>query len=160
MIDAIDRQILELLQQDGRMANKAISHHVGLVQSATCERLRKLRERGVIKSYEVRIDPEKVSCPLVAFVFVRTNEIPGDWDAGEAFSQIPEVQEVYNIAGEDCYLLKIRTKNTLTLSRLLRKRIGGLESVTSTKTTIVMESYKETTNLTLEYAETSGNGKK
>lgn len=156
MLDAIDRQILDLLQQDGRMANKEISHHVGLVQSATCERLRKLRERGIIRSYEVRIDPEKVSCPLVAFVFVRTDEVPGDWDAGKAMSEIPEVQEVYNIAGEDCYLLKIRTKNTRTLSRLLRKRIGGLESVVSTRTTIVMESYKETTNVTLEYAELNG----
>jgi len=156
MIDSIDKQILNLLQSDGRMANKEISHRVGLVQSATCERLRKLREKGIIQSYEIRIDPEKVSCGLVAFVFVRTDEIAGGWEVGKELSELEEVQEVYNIAGEDCYLLKIRTKNTLTLSRLLRKRIGALKEVISTRTTIVMESYKETNRISLEYAETNG----
>ena len=150
MIDSIDRKILTVLQQDGRMANKEIARLVGLVPSATSERLRKLRERGVIKSFEVRLDPEKVARGLVAFVFVRTDEVGSASNVGKELAKIADVQEVYNIAGEDCYLIKARTRNTQTLSRLLREKISSIESVISTRTTIVMESYKETCAIPLE----------
>jgi Lrp/AsnC family leucine-responsive transcriptional regulator len=144
MLDHLDRKILALLQEDGRMANKEVAARVGLVPSATSERLRKLRDRGYIRSIEARLDPQKVGYGMLAFVFVRTNELVGGMKTGNVLATIPEVQEVYNVAGEDCYLIKVRTRDTQSLSQLLRDKVGRIESVTSTRTTIVLEAYKET----------------
>lgn len=150
MIDKIDRQILILLQEDGRMANKEISYRIGLVPSATSERLRKLKERGYITSFEARLNYTKLGCAMTAFIFVRTGETAGCWDTGKALAEIPEVQEVFNVAGEDCYMAKVRTRDTQSLGRLIREKIGAIESVISTRTTIVLETYKETCRLPLE----------
>jgi len=144
MLDHLDRKILALLQEDGRMANKEVAARVGLVPSATSERLRKLRDRGYIQSIEARLDPRMVDFGMLAFVFVRTNELVGGMKTGSILATIPEVQEVYNVAGEDCYLIKVRTKDTQSLSQLLRDKVGTIESVTSTRTTIVLEAFKET----------------
>jgi Lrp/AsnC family leucine-responsive transcriptional regulator len=74
---------------------------------------------------------------------------------GPSLAEIPEIQEVYNVAGEDCYLIKVRTRDTQTLGRLLRDKVGAIKSVVSTRTTIVMESYKESLKLPMEYAQPS-----
>lgn len=143
-LDKIDRQILSLLQEDGRISNKELANRTGLVPSATSERLRKLKEKGVIEKFEVRLDASQLEHGLLAFIFVKTNEIASGSEAGEELAKIPEVLEVYNVAGEDCYFLKVRTQTPKTLSHLLKKKIGAIDSVESTRTTIVMESYKET----------------
>jgi len=144
MIDKTDLQILLALQEDGRMSNKEIAAQVGLAPSATSGRLKKLKERGVIRKIEARLDSAVLGYGLVAFIHVRTDELPGTGDVGAELAKILEAQEVYNVAGEDCYLVKVRTKDTESLSVILRDKIGALESVTSTRTTIVMQSFKET----------------
>ena len=148
-IDDKDRHILDIIQEDGRIPNKEIAAQVGLTPSATSERLKKLRESGLIRAIEARLDDKMVDRSLLAFVMVRTSEMASSDCIGNELAKIPEVQEVFNVAGEDCYLLKVRTKNTLSLSRLLREQIGAIEQVTSTRTTIVMESFKETSRIPL-----------
>ncbi len=144
LIDDTDLQILLALQEDGRMANKEIAARVELAPSATSERLKKLKERGVIQKIEARLNGAALDYGLVAFIHVRTDELPGVGDAGADLASIPEAQEVFNVAGEDCYLVKVRTRDTESLSVVLRDKIGAIESVTSTRTTIVMQSFKET----------------
>src|SRR5215204_574264 len=119
MIDEIDRQILNILQQNARTSNAEIARQVGMAPSAVLERIRKLETRGVIRGYEARIDPEALGLNLLAFVFVRADDIGGA-STGEALARIPEVQEVHHIAGEDCYLAKVRIRDAKTLARLLR----------------------------------------
>ena len=145
----MDKKILEVIQEDARMPNKEISNRVGLVPSATSERLRKLKEKGFIKSFEARLNTDKIGYGLVSFVFVRTNEMASGFKTGVELAKIPEVQEVFNVAGEDCYLIKIRTKNTQSLGQILRDKVGTIESVVNTRSTIVMESYKETCRIPL-----------
>lgn len=149
MLDRTDREILASLQEDGRMPNKEIANRVSMAPSATSERMRRLREKGFIETFETRLDAVKLGFGITAFTFVRTNELAGGKSIGEALAQIPEVQEVFNVAGEDCYLLKVRTRDTETLGRLLREKVGMIEGVVSTRTTIVMETFKETCRLPL-----------
>ena len=144
MIDEIDRQILNILQQNARTANAEIARQVGMAPSAVLERIRKLETRGVIRGYEARIDPEALGLNLLAFVFVRSDDRSGT-STGEVLAGIPEVQEVHHIAGEDCYLAKVRVRDAKTLGRLLRERFAGSGSVHSTRTTVVLESLRETT---------------
>jgi Lrp/AsnC family leucine-responsive transcriptional regulator len=155
MIDEIDRQILSILQQNARTSNAEIARQVEMAPSAVLERIRRLEARGVIQGYEVRINPEALGQTLLAFVFVRSNDFDSDLRTAEMLADIPEVLEAHHIAGEDCYLLKVRTRDAKALGRLLRERIGSNGSVQSTRTTIVLETLREGSRLPLLPSETS-----
>lgn len=150
MIDDIDRKILTILQQNARTSNAEVARQVGMAPSAIYERIRKLEERGVIAGYAVRLDPGMLDRGLLAFVFVRTDEPIGVPETARRLAGIPEVQEVHHVAGEDCYLVKVRVADTDALGRLLRERFGGIPTVRSTRTTIVLGTVKETTTLALD----------
>jgi Lrp/AsnC family leucine-responsive transcriptional regulator len=152
MIDSTDRDILTILQQNGRMSNAEIARQIGMAPSAVLERIRKLEARGVIQGYEARIDPAALGLNLLAYIFVRSNDIGGELRTGDLLSQIEEVQEVHHIAGEDCFLVKVRVRDARTLGRLLRERMAAGSSITSTRTTIVLETLHETTRLPLDAA--------
>jgi Lrp/AsnC family leucine-responsive transcriptional regulator len=150
MIDDIDRKILTIVQESARTPNAEIARQVGMAPSAILERIRKLEERGLIQGYTARLNARELGCGLLAFVFVRTDDRIGQGATAAKLAAIPEVQEVHHIAGEDCYLLKVRTANTEALGRLLRQRFAEIKSVVSTRTTIVLETLKETAALPLE----------
>ena len=152
MIDATDREILKILQQNARISNAEIARQVGMAPSAILERIRKLEGRGVIKGYEVRIDPAALGLNLLAYIMVRTKDFGGDLRTGEALAEIEEVQEVHHIAGEDCFLVKARVRDARTLGRLLRERFAGGDGISSTRTTIVLETLHETTRLPIDAA--------
>lgn len=151
MIDEIDCRILEILQRNARASNAAIARVVDMAPSAVLERIRKLESRGVIRGYTASIDPCALGQPLMAFVFVRTEERAGVVTAGDALAAIPEVQEVHHVAGEDCYLVKVRAASPAALGRLLRESFGAIPSVGSTRSTIVLETVKEASDLPIAH---------
>lgn len=150
MIDGTDIEILKILQPNARTSNAEIARQIGLAPSAVFERIRKLEERGVIEGYATRIHPKAVGRALLAFIFVRADEKPGAERTASRVAEIPEVLEVHQVAGEDCLLAKVRVADTDALGRLLRERIGRIETITSTRTTIVLDSVKETSALPIE----------
>jgi Transcriptional regulators len=156
MIDEIDKKILNIIQKDARITNAEIARQVGLAPSAVLERIRKLEERGVIRGYAAEIDAAEVGYGLTAFVAVRTRECCSETD--KMLAEIPEVLEVHDVAGEDSYLLKVRVKNAKDLSRLLRERLKNVPNVASTKTTVVLQTIKETTALPIECRAEDKNG--
>ena len=152
MIDDTDRKILEILQDNARLSNAEIARQVGMAASATFERLRRLEKRGVISGYRPELNPKELGLGLLAYVFVRADELPGETVTGDLLAQIPEVLEVHHIAGEDCYLAKVRTADTEALGKLLREKFGAIKSVRSTRTTIALSTIKEEVRLPLEPA--------
>ena len=144
MFDTVDLSILSILQSDARASNAEIARRLGMAPSGILERIRKLEKRGVILGYEARVAPAAVGLGLTAFIFVQIDDRSSDQTTGEALARLPEVQEVHHIAGEDCYLLKVRTRSTETLGKLLRESLGGFDSVRRTRTTIVLGTLKET----------------
>jgi Lrp/AsnC family leucine-responsive transcriptional regulator len=152
MIDTTDREILKILQLNARVSNAEIARQVGMAPSAILERIRKLEARGVIKGYEARIDPEALGLNLLAYILVRTKDFGGEVRTGEALARIEEVQEVHHIAGEDCFLVKARVRDARTLGRLLRERFAGGGGISTTRTTIVLETLHETTRLPIDAA--------
>ena len=111
------------------------------------ERLRKLEDRGVIRGYEARLDPRPLDFGLLAFVFVKTQECGDGTD--HLLAEIPEVLEVHDVAGEDSFLLKVRADSPEGLARILREKLKAIPTVVSTRTTIVLETIKETGTLPL-----------
>lgn len=150
MIDDIDKKILNIMQKDARIANAEIARQIGLAPSAVLERIKKLEERGVIHGYLTKITPGEVGYGLTAFVFVKTSFCGS---IGGVLAAIPEVLEVHDIAGEDCYLLKVRAENTQKLGEFFREKLKNLPEIISTRTTIVLETIKETIALPIDGAE-------
>ena len=148
-MDLIDQEILACLQDNARCTNANIARCVGMAPSAVLERIRKLERKGIVQSYEARLDPEAVGLGLLAFLFVRAAGGPADSGTAERLAEIPEVLEVHHIAGEDYFLLKVRTDSPRGLRRILTEEIGGLGTVVSTRSTIVLVTVKESALLPL-----------
>jgi Lrp/AsnC family transcriptional regulator, leucine-responsive regulatory protein len=149
-LDPIDLQILDLLQTNARIPQAEIARLVGLAPSAVLERLRKLESRGVIRGYVAQINPKALDQRLLAFVALRTTDRPGEARVAQALTSVPEVLEVHHVAGDDCLLLKVRARDPEHLAQILRDRLGRVEGVKSTRTTIVLESIKESVRLPIE----------
>ena len=144
-LDRIDRQILTLLRQDGRMSHAAIAKEVGLSGPAVHERVRKLEQNGVIAGYTAILDPEKLDRSHVAFAQVTLsegNEFADDEPIVARICDEPDVLEFHRIAGQDCYLIKIRTATNKDLEKILR-RIRSIRGVARSRTTIVLSTELE-----------------
>ena len=152
MIDEIDAQILLILQKNARVSNAEIARQVGLAASAVFERIRKLEERGVIRGYGALVDPKALDLGQLAFMFIRTNDRPGAHETAARLVKIPEILELHHVAGEDCYLAKVRVRDAEALGRLLRARLGRISTIASTRTTMVLDTVKESTELPLPSA--------
>ncbi len=152
-LDAVDLEILGTLQENSRTTNAELARRLGMAPSAVLERVRKLETRRVLTGYQARLDPAVLGLNLLAFVFVRAEESPGRMTTGDRLAAIPNVLEVHHIAGEDCYLIKVRSADPASLGQLLRERIGAIPEVRSTRTTIVLETVKESGGLPLPVRE-------
>jgi Lrp/AsnC family leucine-responsive transcriptional regulator len=146
-LDTIDLQILDHLQTNGRNTQADIARAVGLAPSGVLERIRKLEAKGVIRGYTADVDPKVVGLGMLAFVAVRSDEVASDNRIARELAETPEVLEVHHVAGEDCYLVKVRCRDAEHLGQLLRTRIGRIAGVRSTRSTIVLETVKETSRL-------------
>jgi Lrp/AsnC family transcriptional regulator, leucine-responsive regulatory protein len=144
-LDPIDREVLKLLRQDGRMSHAAIAKAVGLSGPAVHERVRKLEQRGVISGYTAVLDPGALDRSNVAFVMVTLSEgseFAIDEPIVARICEEPDVLEFHRIAGQDCYLVKVRSSTTKDLEHLLR-RIRRIHGVARTRTTIVLSTELE-----------------
>lgn len=149
-LDKTSLKILELLTNNAKITNSDIAKEIGLVPSAVLERVRKLEKNGVIKGYTALLNKEVFGLDLLAFVFIAV-DVP-NWEDSitSEFVDIPWVQEVHEITGEESYLLKIRAQNPDHLSNILKHHIGRIKSIKYTKSTIVLQTLKETTAFPLE----------
>jgi Lrp/AsnC family leucine-responsive transcriptional regulator len=149
MIDETGMKILKILQEKARIPNVEVARMVGMAPSAVLERIRKLEKQGIIDGYEVRLNPEEFKRNMVAFVSVKTRQNKSNIDTGKELSKMQEVQEVHFVSGEDCFLIKVRVFDTKELNRLLKDKILTIKSVASTRTTVVLSTYKETSRIPL-----------
>jgi Lrp/AsnC family leucine-responsive transcriptional regulator len=146
-VDEIDRSLLDLVQDNGRATQLELAKKVGLSQPSVAERLRKLEERGVITGYAARVDASKVGLDVTAFIGIAI-EHPRFFAAfATRVKELDEVLECHRVAGGDSYLLKVKTRNTRTLDRLLVEVLRTIPGVTGSQTTIVLASVKEETHV-------------
>jgi Lrp/AsnC family leucine-responsive transcriptional regulator len=156
MFDDVDLAILNMLQGNARISNADIARSLRMAPSGILERIRKLEARGLIIGYETRIDPRQIGLGMLVFVFIRTDERVGEIEAAREIARIPEVLETHHVAGEDCYFVKLRVENTDHLARVMREGFSRISSIRSTRTTIVLETVKETAQLPLPGREPPG----
>src|SRR5271170_3150653 len=144
-MDTVDLRLVDLLQRNGRATQLELAKTVGMSQPAVAERLRKLEERGVITGYAARVDAAALGLDITAFIGVGI-EHPKFFDNFTGKVQtLAEVLECHRVAGDDSYLLKVKTRNTRSLDRLLVEVLRTIPGVTRTHTTIVLAPVKEET---------------
>jgi Lrp/AsnC family leucine-responsive transcriptional regulator len=136
-----DRQILRLLSEDGRMSFTDLGRATGLSTSAVHQRVRRLEQRGVIRGYTAVVDAEAIGLPLTAFVSVTPLDPAAPDDIPDRLADIAEIEACYSVAGEENYILKVRTPTPGALEGLLF-RIRNQAGV-STRTTIVLSTSYE-----------------
>ena len=141
-MDEADRILLAALRQDATQSYAALGRAVGLSAGAAHERVRKLRERGVIRRTTIDVDPAAVGRPVLAFVMIEANAWMGDVPTRDGLAALPEIEEAHIVAGSASLLVKIRTGTTEQLQDVLR-RVFELDGVTSTQTIVVLETVFE-----------------
>lgn len=142
MVDDVDRALLAQLQDNALQPYAALGEAVGLSAGATHDRVRKLRDRGVIRRTTVDVAPDAVGRGTLAFVLVNGSAWMGDESTRDALAGIPEVQEAHVVAGAASLLVKIRTATTEDLQGVLR-RIFAIGGVSGTQTIVVLETFFE-----------------
>lgn len=149
MLDEVDHKILSLLQENSRTSNTEIARQIGMVPSGVLERIKKLEQNGHIREYTARLHPESLNLGLLAFIFVRADETTGSIETAVKLAELPEIMEVHHVAGEDCYLLKIRLQDNKSLAVFMREKLGTIPTIVSTRSVIVLETIKETSRIGL-----------
>ncbi|MEW1980477.1 Lrp/AsnC family transcriptional regulator [Citricoccus sp. NPDC079358] len=140
-MDAINREILSLLQEDGRMSATVLAQKVGLSLSACHRRLKDLEQSRAIERYRAVVSPEAIGLHFEAIVFVtmgRTDvETVGAFEA--AAREIPEIVEAQRLFGEPDYLLRILTPDLAAYQQLYDTALGSLPGVQRLGSTMVMK---------------------
>ncbi|MFW8592680.1 Lrp/AsnC family transcriptional regulator [Cribrihabitans neustonicus] len=150
-IDATDRKILAELQRDASQSLDEIARRVGSSKTPVWNRIRKLREAGVIGQQTVLLDPEALGFEACFFVLIRTSEHESDWQAKflKALKERPEVQEAHRLAGEIDYILKVRVQNARAYDKFYQALISEVR-VHNVTALLSMEEIKSTTMLPLQ----------
>lgn len=150
-LDRVDRKLLNVLQEDGRIAIVDLAERVGLSPTATTERVKRLTRDGYILGYGARLDPDKLGRGLLVFIEVKLDRTTPDVFErfARAVVRAPEVLECHMVAGGFDYLVKTRVADMTAYRRFLGEVLLSLPGVRETHTFAVMEEVKSTTALPL-----------
>ena len=152
-MDAIDRNILVAVQEDGAAGLADLSKVSGLSVSATAERVKRLEERGVIRGWRADLDPGSVGCPLL--VFIRVTLRPGRDEAGfrKAVKRMAPVLECHAVTGAAGYLVKARFATLADAEAFVTEEIRAIPGVDATEVLVGLSTVKETSVLPVAAAE-------
>jgi len=142
-LDPLDLHIVDLLLKDGRTPAAQIAEQIGLSRPAVADRLEKLERQGVIRGTTAVINPASLGKTITAFVSARgTTLSSAAWKKFRELMRSDEILEVHTVAGDDCYLLKVRADSIGGLNMLVQQLTSAPISL-ATRTTIVMETHCE-----------------
>lgn len=151
-LDRIDRNILNELQRDGRISNVELSKRVGLSPTPCLERVRRLERQGYITGYTALLNPQYLDASLLVFVEITLNR--GAPDVFEQFNtavqKLDDIQECHLVSGDFDYLLKTRVSDMGAYRRLLGDTLLRLPGVNDTRTYVVMEEVKQSSQLVIK----------
>ncbi|MFW2077099.1 Lrp/AsnC ligand binding domain-containing protein [Acinetobacter sp. ULE_I010] len=144
-LDRIDRMILDILQNEGRIAISELASRVSLSTTPCSERVKRLERDGIIMGYHARLNPKHLDRNLLVFLEISLSAKSGDVfeQVAKDLMEIPEVQECHLISGDFDYLVKARLKEMTAYRRLLGDLLKKLPSSASSHSYIVMEEIKE-----------------
>ncbi len=149
-IDGMDRKIMAELQRDASQSLDEIAKNVGSSKTPVWNRVRKLRDAGIIGRQTVELDAEALGFEACFFVLIRTSEHEAEWQRRflEALQKRPEVQEAHRLAGDVDYILKVRVKNARAYDEFYQALISEVR-IHNVTALLSMEEIKATRDLPL-----------
>jgi Lrp/AsnC family leucine-responsive transcriptional regulator len=144
-LDPIDKKILEKLQANAKITNSQLAQDIGLSPAPTLERVRKLENMGLIKSYHAQIDMAKLGLGVSIFVQVSLSshkkiQIKSFVDK---INKIPEVVECHHITGAGDFLLKVITKDIASYQELILEKLVDIEEIGNMQSMVILSTFKD-----------------
>jgi Lrp/AsnC family leucine-responsive transcriptional regulator len=146
MLDDLDIKILNALQKNGRTKRNVIAESIGLSIPSVSERLHKLEEKGIIEGYFAKVNKKAFGYDIMAYILVTMESSKHYKTFTSKVEKIQQIIECHSVLGEGSHLLKAIVKNTESLEKLLNE-IQSWPGIVSTKTTFVLSTIKETTEI-------------
>jgi Lrp/AsnC family transcriptional regulator len=150
-MDALDRQILALLQDDASLPIQQIADQIGLSVNPCWRRIRRMEAKGIIRGRVALVDPEKVGLALTIFVRVKTREHSAAWaqKLAEVIASMDEISECHRIGGDVDYLLKVTVPDIAGYDRVYKELIARVPNLTDVSALFSMERLKSSTRLSI-----------
>ncbi len=136
-MDAVDRQLLDVLRADGRASYAELARSVGLSSSAVHERVAKLESAGIITGYRAIVEPSALGIGVTALISIIPGENGQDEQIAAALDRMVEVESCYAVAGDEAFILKVRVPTVDELHRCLG-RLRNIDGVARTRTMVVL----------------------
>jgi Lrp/AsnC family leucine-responsive transcriptional regulator len=137
-VEELDRRIIALLADDGRMSFTDLAKSTGLSVSAVHQRVRRLQKRGIVRGFTARLDLDEIGLPLTAFVSIKPIDPAAPDDAPDRLAHLDAIEACHSVAGEESYILKVRVASPGALEELLQQ-IRAAANV-ATRTTVVLST--------------------
>jgi Lrp/AsnC family leucine-responsive transcriptional regulator len=156
-IDSIDLKILKILQERGKISNIQLSQEIGLSPAPTLERVKKLENSGMIKSYHAIIDANKLGLGFSALIQIcLTRQINNAIkNFTKAINEIPEVIQCLQVTGNFDYQLLVIVKDIPSFERLIADKLSKIEEIGQMQTMVVLSSIKDSKVLPIDYKKNS-----
>lgn len=144
-LDKIDRKILEILQSDGRITNAQLSKEIGLSPAPTLERVKKLENNGIIKSYHAKLDTEKINLGVSTYVMVKLKaHNKGNIDQFiTAINTIEEIIECHHITGSGDFVLKVIAQDIPAYQKLMLEEVSEIPVVDNMQSLVILSTFKD-----------------
>lgn len=148
-LDQIDRKILDILQKNAKITNAQLSKEIGLSPAPTLERVKKLEQTGVIKSYHARLDPTKVGMGVSTFVHV---SLKGHNKQNinvflDAINSIDEIIECHHITGTGDFILKVIAKDISSYQNLMLEKVSEISVVDNMQSMVILSTFKDSKSM-------------
>ncbi|MFC4693688.1 Lrp/AsnC family transcriptional regulator [Geodermatophilus arenarius] len=138
-MDAVDRQLIDLLRANGRASIAELARQVGLSAPAVHERVGKLEASGVVLGYRAVVDPAALGLDVTALIGVIESDAVDDTGVEAALRAMPEVEDCWRVAGSEGYVLKVRVTDIPALEAAINA-LNRIEGVARTRTTVVLST--------------------
>ncbi len=151
-LDKIDKEILNILQDQGRITNSDLAGKVGLSSPSIIERIRKMEKAGIISKYSALINPKKVNKEIVTMVAI-SMQLHNESEFKRFYESIrkwPEVLECYHVTGDEDFIMKVAVKDITTYERFMFEKVMKISGVRNIRTFLVLSSVKENGKILVE----------
>ena len=139
LIDAVDRQLIDLLRANGRASYAELARQVGLSSPAVHERVGKLEAAGIVTGYTALVDPAALGLDVTALISVIESDAVDDTGVEEGLRAIPEIEDCWRVAGAEGYVLKVRVRDIPALEATI-SALNRIRGVARTRTTVVLST--------------------
>ncbi len=146
-LDATDKKILEIIQEEGRITTKALSEKLGLSTTPVFERVKRLEKEGVIEKYAALLNQKKIDKKLTVFISISLKNHTRSYleNFTKEMASIPEVMEVYHIAGNFDYLVKVIMKDMEAYQAFILSKLSVISNIDHVQSSFVLSKNKHTT---------------